>query len=202
MNQLITRSLTMDDMHVERTAEGRTIVARALTYNVPYRVSDDGGASFYKEIWRTGVFAKSIAQRGSKERIPLLTLHDRRKLPVGAVIGVEDGADFIFRAKVSNTAAGDEALELVNDGVLTGVSVGARILTNRAIQGGVERIDAILQEISLAPATFMQMPDAGVLAVRALLDGAEDVQTAEDDPKLITPSLDAARAILAGLARL
>jgi uncharacterized protein len=197
---IVQRSLELDDIVVERTDEGRVIIARALSYGMPYRVSDDGGGSFYEETWRAGVFTKSIKERAG--RIPLLTWHDRRKLPIGATVGMEDSSsDFIFRAKVSRTRDGDEALELIRDGALTGVSVGARVLQQRRQpNGGVERLEAALLEISLAPAPFVQMPDAGVLAVRALSahEGDETTDEAAQEP---TPSLDAARAILTALDR-
>lgn len=196
--QMINRSLDITDVTIERRPEGRTLICRALTYGRPYSVTDDG-ARFYTEVWRAGVFAKSIAQRGPRERIPLMTLHERRRLPIGAVLDVQDNAkDFIFRSKVSDTRDGDEALTLIEDGVLTGVSVGAHILANRAITGGVERVEAALHEISLAPASMSQFPDAGVLAVRAFM-------LPEDEPLLmpdvLTPSLDEARTRLAALTR-
>lgn len=197
---VIRRSLEINDLDVVRSSEGRTIVARALTYNVPYEVSDDGGLSYYHETWRRGVFDKSITQRAG--RIPLLVTHDRRSLPIGATIGVEpDAKAFIFRAKVSNVRAGDEALELVNDGALTGISVGARILNSKRVQRGVERIEARLEELSLTP--FAQMADGNVLAVRALVDEEEETttETHETEEQTDTPALDEARTYLEGLER-
>jgi hypothetical protein len=200
----VERSLELDDLAVERTSEGRVIIARALTYGVPYEVSDDGGAHFYHEVWRSGVFDKSITQRSG--RIPMLVTHDRRALPIGATIGMEaDRTAFVFRAKVSHTRGGDEALELIHDGALTGVSVGARLLNSRPIERGVERIEAALQEISLTP--FAQMADGRVLAVRAQVDPGDDGgddggdgDTGDDDTEG-TPVLDEATAFLESLTR-
>jgi HK97 family phage prohead protease len=200
MIEVINRSLEVSDIDIQRTAEGRTIIARALTYGVPYEVSDDGGRSFYNEVWRAGVFDKSIAQAGAKGRIPLMVIHDRRKLPIGATIGIDaDRSAFIFRAKVSNTRDGDEALELIHDGVLTGVSVGARILNARRTTNGVERIEAALQEISLAPAFLSQMSDGQVLAVRALSTDLGDI--VEQQGPVATPALDDARNFLTNLTK-
>lgn len=195
----IVRSLTIGEVHVERTDEGRTIIARALTFGVPYRVSDDGGRTFYDEVWNRSVFTRTMNHRAGK--IPLMTLHNRMRLPIGAVQTIEDvDGVMAFAAKVSRTRDGDEALELLNDGVLTGVSVGAHVLVNRPLTTGkgVERMEARLEEISLAPAQFAQMPDAGVLAVRAVLaaaDGSDGVAGPATMPA--TPTLDEARSILA-----
>jgi phage head maturation protease len=134
-----------------------------------------------------------------------MTLHNRVRLPIGAVQTIEDIAgSMTFVAKVSRTRDGDEALELINDGVLTGVSVGAHVLVNRPLPdgSGVERMEARLEEISLAPMLFTQMPDAGVLAVRAVLanaDGSDGV--AGTSSSLATPTLDEARTILSKYAR-
>jgi len=201
---LVQRSVALTDVKVTNdTDRGRTIVARALTYGEPYDVTDDGGASFYTEVWRAGVFDRSIQHRSGK--IPLMGVHNRGRWPVGVVRTVENvGGAMIFTARVSNTQEGNDALELLADGALTGVSVGARILRNRAISGGFERVEARLEEISLAPATFTQMPDAAVLAVRAVLAHGEqddDVETGHMGLPVSTPSLDEARALLAQYTR-
>lgn len=194
LDQVVRRALELDDLVIERSSAGRTVVARALTYGVPYRVSDDGGRSTYNEIWRSGVFDKSLTQRSG--RIPLMITHDRRSLPVGATLGAEpDTGAFIFRAKISNTRDGDDALELIHDGALTGVSVGARLLNNRSVdRSTVERVEAALNEISLTP--FAQMSDGQILAVRADIE-VEVVVTDE----AATPHLTEAQAYLESLTR-
>jgi phage head maturation protease len=205
----VIRSLEVADLDIQRTVQGRTVIARALTYGMPYRVTDDG-RKFYNERWRAGVFDKSITQRSapmSAERvladrrgIPLQVLHDGSRLPVGAMIGVEpDRAAFIFRAKVYNSDEGDLALEMIEDGVLTGVSVGARILNQQRTHDGVERIEAKLNEISLAPAYLSQMSDGLVLAVRALITDPEAI--VEPQGPVATPALDDARNFLTNLTK-
>lgn len=196
MNEMIHRSLELDSIDIQRDDnEGRTLIGRALTYGVPYDVSDDGGRTRYQEIWRAGVFAKSIAQRAG--RIPLMLLHDRRRLPIGATIGVDPSSEaFIFQAKISRTRDADEALELVRDGALTGISVGARPLNNRRLTSGVERVEAVLQELSLVP--IGQMTDSGVLALRA---EEVELEVPEVVDPVTTPHLNEAKAYLETLAR-
>lgn len=195
MNEIIQRSLELDSIDVQSDGEGRTLIGRALTYGVPYQVSDDGGRSRYIEVWRSGVFNKSITQRAG--RIPLMLLHDHRRLPIGATIGIDPSTSaFVFHAKISRTRDADEALELVRDGALTGISVGARPLNNRRIDGGVERVEAVLQELSLVP--IGQMSDGGVLALRA---DVVELEVPEVVDEIATPHLDQARAYLESLAR-
>ena len=208
---IVERVLEVDDFHVERavgTAE-RTITARALRYGVPYEVSDDGGRSFYHEVWRAGVFNKSLMQRGDKpltedapfKGIPIHWHHQRSQLPYGAVVGVVDSpSDFVFRARIVNGDRGDEMLELIETRAVNGISVGARPMQNRSFNGGVERIEAALSEISLT--TSAQISDGEILAVRAVMEQDEQVGQEQDDHEVIeTPALDEVTAYLNSLER-
>lgn len=197
----VQRDLTIDDLEVRRDRQGhRTLIARALTYGVPYDVSDDGGVNFYEEVWRAGVFDRSLAQRGSKERIPLLLTHNRQGDIPGSVIGAEPDKDgFVFRAKLYADMA-DGIIDRIEDGVLSGISVGARPLTNRPIKRGIERIEAALHEISLTP--FAQMGDGRVLAVRAHIDTMDEtvkIDETVDDDSGEAEALAEAQAFLAEL---
>jgi hypothetical protein len=72
--------------------------------------------------------------------------------------------------RISKTEAGDEALELVRDGVLTNFSVGFQPLKDlRRKDGVVERVKAHLAEVSLV--TFGAYGDAAaVAAVREVIE--------------------------------
>ena len=73
---------------------------------------------------------------------------------------------------MSNTRDGDEALELVKDGVVDGFSVGFRGLKhNLAKDGVVERTEVALHEVSLTP--FPAYPGALVAGVRSRQDTSE-----------------------------
>jgi HK97 family phage prohead protease len=153
-------------------------------------------------VWRAGVFDKSIRQGSGK--IPILVTHNRMSPPVGVFAGVDpDAKAFVFRARISNTQGGDDALTLIEDGALSGVSVGASIFNNRAFRGGVERVEARVNEISLTP--FAQMNDGVILAVRATItdpdldEPAVDSETNGDEVE--TPALDEARKYLESLER-
>jgi HK97 family phage prohead protease len=189
----LTREYPLEVLDVTRAGaegDGRTLVARALTYNRPEPVSDDGGKTVYVEEWRPGVFAKSLRLRGA--RLPLLTNHDRRVLPVGGVHTWEDSPSALgFTARLADTTGGRDVLELVDMGVLRGVSVGAEPITSLRTPTGVARIEAKLLEISLT--AFPQLAGAEVLAVRhEILDDDPDVPAP-------TPLLDTASAWLDGL---
>ena len=188
MEDRITREHDFEVLDITRSATGRTLIGRALWYNRPEVVTDDGGRTHYVEEWMPQVFARTIAERGN--RIPLLGYHDNRRMPFGAVQQWPDADDaLLFEAKVSRTVAGDELLELIADGAMTGVSVGARPINNRNVmyagQRGVQRVEAKLLELSLC--ALGQLDGAEVLTVRA------------DAPPTTTPRLDAALAFVESL---
>ena len=184
----IHRDCPLDIIDIRRSSEGRTLVGRALLYNERNVVSDDGRTS-YVETWLPGVFSRSIAERGSRGKIALFGRHDIGRWPYGAVQRWDDGPDALgFEAKVSRTTAGDELLELINDGAITGISVGAEPIENRTIPGGVARAEAKLMELSVC--VFPQLAGAEILAVRE-----------RPEPAAGTVRLDAAKAFLDGLTR-
>lgn len=97
----------------KRTIEGYASVAEVV---------DLGG-----DIVSRGAFAESLSARsleGGGWRIPLLWQHDW-STPIGkSLVLEEDSTGLFFKDKLSRTQAADEALELVSDGVIDGVSIG------------------------------------------------------------------------------
>lgn len=126
------------------------------------RVTD--GGPHYDEEWLPGVFEKQI---NAPNRVFVNVEHEKG---FSGVVG--RGAEFRetpegFEGSVRVLAGelGDRALELVNDGALTGVSVEAvPIKSQRTAEGIVQRVKARLTNIALCrnPAFV----DAQVLAVR------------------------------------
>jgi HK97 family phage prohead protease len=181
--EIIQRTIEVDDFTIRRASGDaeRVLEARALRYGVPYEVTDNGGRSFYHEVWRAGVFARSIAQRGG--RIPLHWHHQTGTMPYGAVFEVDDSpTDLIFRARIVNGERGDEMVELVEMGAVNGVSVGANIVRDRKFGGGVERLEAALKEVSLT--SHAQIADGEILAMRAVI---EDEQVGSHTHSITTP---------------
>jgi HK97 family phage prohead protease len=91
----------------------RTISGIAVPYNVTATVSDGTQVMF-----RPGALPVD-------GKAPKLFMYHDASQPVGLVTGRVDTDDgMLFTAKVSKTAAGDDALELAKDGVIDSVSVG------------------------------------------------------------------------------
>jgi HK97 family phage prohead protease len=144
--------------------DGRTLDLRIVPHGVTARVSDDGGRTFYEEEWVRGVFRNKENKPG---KVLVNVEHGKGFSDVvGRGTAFKDsphGFDGEFR--VLSGPDGDKALELVNEGAYTGVSVEAMpIKSERTKEGVVRRISAKLLNVSLCrnPA----FADSRVLAVR------------------------------------
>jgi HK97 family phage prohead protease len=119
----------------------RTITGIAVPYNVPATVSDGTEVSFSKG---------SLPVDGKNPR--LYMNHDANQA-IGIVterVDTEEG--MMFTAKISKTAAGDEALQLALDGVLDSVSVGVNPTKTRANKdGSITVLAADWIELSMVP---------------------------------------------------
>lgn len=157
---LITRGFPAD---LEVRSDGRTVAGIAVPFNTVARVSD-GGPS-YDESFSHGAFSRTIAERG--DRVKLMVQHDRKALPIGrAMLLREDSLGLYGEFRVSQTRAGDEALELLRDGALDGLSVGFRpIAQSGNARSGVVRTQVRLDEVSVV--SFPAYDTARVLAVRS-----------------------------------
>jgi HK97 family phage prohead protease len=119
----------------------RTISGIAVPYGVPATVSDGT-----EVIFEQG----SLPVEGKKPR--LYMNHDANQA-IGIVterVDTEEG--MMFTAKISKTAAGDEALQLALDGVLDSVSVGVNPTKTRANKdGSITVLAADWIELSMVP---------------------------------------------------
>lgn len=171
MNAIINRAVTISNANFgDRILEGI-----AYSFDAPVSASDDGRVQYLEEFARASA-DRSLSQRRS---FPLGLLHPwspgakTSPVPLGAVTFERSDSEgaLLFRAKVSKTVPGDEALELYQDGALDDVSIGARPVRNtfRLSRAGrvVRREEIAIRELSLAPSGMGQRPEAKVLVARA-----------------------------------
>lgn len=142
MNEMQHRSFEML-LEYRASGDGRTITGIAVPYDVEQRINSN-----LTEVFRKGAFADVVR---APFRVKLLRGHDAKALPLGRATMLKETDDGLYaEMRVSNTAAGDEVLELVKDGALDHLSIGFMPLKNRKRDDGViERIKAHLAEISL-----------------------------------------------------
>lgn len=146
--------------HDERTFEG---------YAAAYGNTDSDN-----DIIEQGAFAKSIKESFPAKSIKVLWQHDARQ-PIGIPLEMrEDSRGLWVKSKISRTAKGDEALELMRDGVINRLSVGFSIpMGKSAIEpSGVRRItEGKLFECSLV--TWPANDQAIITGVKTLKEMRE-----------------------------
>jgi HK97 family phage prohead protease len=139
----------------EVDTERRIIRGLAVPYGV---VGFSGG-----QKWQ---FSRGTLRFTDPRRVKLWVQHDKTKA-IGVATTLEDRPEGLFAEfKVARGADGDRALELAEDGVLDGLSIGLKQGGRFATRHGVNHaIEAPLMEVSLTPAPSFD--DARVHAVAA-----------------------------------
>ena len=159
--------------------------------NVEERTFEGYAATFDKDlvddIIHPGAFTKSIQESFPVGKIKILWQHYE---PLGMPIEMyEDTYGLFVKGKVSKTRLGDEALELMKDGVVSSMSIGFNIPYGKSEIGedGVRHIrEVILKEFS--PVTFPANEAAIITGVKAIED-ALDSGVKVDNPDAIIKSL-------------
>ena len=155
---------------LEPSGDGRTLDVRIVPYKTRSRVSDDGGKTFYDEEWLPGAFDRQLI---APNRVDVLANFEHQQGIAGVVArGTElrdsdQALEGTFRMLSHSDA--DKALELVNEGVLTGVSIEAVPLKSIRENGVMRRAKARLVNIALC--RFPAYKGAEVLAVREAAGG-------------------------------
>ncbi len=152
------------DLEIRADGTGRTVCGIACPYGEVAEVSDGGRP--YKESFAFGSYARTIAERGNK--VKFMAAHSRGTFPLGrATLLREDATGLYAELHVSATSAGDEALELIRDHALDGLSVGFSPVAHQwsPDRRSVVRTEVGLREISAV--AFAAYPGAVVLGVRS-----------------------------------
>lgn len=156
------------DFEVQRRGDGRTVFGIAVPFDTPATVNDGQGP--YREVFRSGAFAKMIADEKRSSvgsRVKFLANHNRNQ-PIGkATLLREDTAGLYAEFRVSETTAGNEALQLIRDGVYDSFSIGFAKVQERRDKSSnlVERLEVQLREVSTL--AFPAYATASVMGVRS-----------------------------------
>lgn len=116
------------------------------------------------ERFAPGSLTRTVAERG--DRVKLFRDHDHKRA-IGRAVkwDTDDPRGLWGEFRIANTAAGDEALAEVSEGMLDAFSIGFRaVRTRKAKDGSREVLEAALHEASLAP--IGAYDGARVLALR------------------------------------
>lgn len=138
-------------LRLERSGDGRTLEGCCVPYGEASKVTDDGVTTYY-EVFEPGCFRRNLR---AANRIELRYEH---RDGLGDIVGravelSEEGSGLYGSFRVFDGAVGDQALNLVAEGILPGLSVGFVPLRRggerRTADGSVVRDYCHLEEVSL-----------------------------------------------------
>jgi len=153
------KALKFDDSNVN--LENRTFMGYASTFGNVDEVGD---------IIERGAFKKSIKERGpsGSNQIKVLWQHNE---PLGIPMKMyEDENGLYVEGKVSKTRLGDEALELMKDGVVDKMSIGFSIPKGKMEydeKSGVRKIKEV-KLFEFSPVTFPANEQASITGMKSL----------------------------------
>ncbi|MDB5546466.1 MAG: peptidase [Hyphomicrobiales bacterium] len=143
-------------------------------------ISEDGVFEGYASIFglvdlggdqvAPGAFAQSLTRRGARQ-VRMLWQHDPAS-PIGSWLSIEeDWRGLKVRGRLNLAVArAREALALLREGAVDGLSIGFRVKTARKTAGGSVRrlLELDLWEISIV--TFPMLPQARVTTVKRAVE--------------------------------
>lgn len=186
MSEILVRTFPIERLALVDApdADGRVVTGRCVPYNVAAMVRDPG-TDPYRELFLPGAFRGAAK---APDRVHFKFNHGRAVSDwIGRGLGFvesDEGLDGEFRVVAG--AIGDHALALVDDGIMSGLSVGFEALgrDRRDADGTIVRARCRLVEVSLCPEPAFvgaavtgrrSAPDLAVVEVDAA-DAARDAQ--------------------------
>jgi HK97 family phage prohead protease len=129
------------------------------------------------------VFEAGSIDIADVSKIKLLSQHDVKK-PVGRMIAAETRADGIYATfKLSRSTGGNDALIQAQEGLVSGLSVGAEIIASKPSRDGHTVVTAArLKEVSLVTEPAFKSAQVLEIAAEEVLPAAEP--TTESEPQV------------------
>lgn len=109
-------------------------------------------------------FRKTIMERFPRKKIKVLWQHNE---PIGLPTHMEEDSKGLYVVgKLSKTRLGDEALELMKDGVVDQMSIGYDVVQDTLSDDGATRYLKELVLYEFSPVTFPMNPHADITSVK------------------------------------
>ena len=151
----------------DRSPDGRTLVVCIVPYSISTEVADGPECKPYRELFRPGAFRDQVEDAQSTPLRIWVNIEHRRGLAsvIGHAVRLLDLPGGLYGSfQVHEGDEGDEALAMVREGVLAGVSMQATPLSSRTHDDVRERLRAHLNAVSLVAQPAYA--DAKVLGIR------------------------------------
>jgi HK97 family phage prohead protease/HK97 family phage major capsid protein len=151
------------------------------------------------------VFEAGSIDIADVSKIKLLSQHDMKK-PVGRMIAAETRADGIYATfKLSRSNAGTESLILAQEGLVSGLSVGAEVIASKPSRDGHLVVTAAkLKEVSLVTEPAFKSAQVTQIAASEETDAAtsaidvaiQQLQNAPEETAAVEVLLDSVKQII------
>jgi HK97 family phage prohead protease len=137
-------------------------------------------------------FAAGSIEIADPSKIKLLSQHDLKK-PIGRMIASETKADGIYATfKLSRSSGGNDALIMAQEGLVTGLSIGAEIIASKPSKDGHTVVSAAkLKEVSLVTVPAFASSEVLEIAAEEVIP-VEETQTESETAMENTPEAVAA----------
>jgi HK97 family phage prohead protease len=143
-------------------------------------------------------FAANSIEIADPSKIKLLSQHDLKK-PIGRMTASETRADGIYATfKLSRSSGGNDALIMAQEGLVTGLSIGAEILASKPSKDGYTVVSsAKLKEVSLVTVPAFASSEILEIAAEEVIPVEENPQTesetaVENTPETVAAPVEAA----------
>jgi HK97 family phage prohead protease len=143
-------------------------------------------------------FAANSIEIADPSKIKLLSQHDLKK-PIGRMTASETRADGIYATfKLSRSSGGNDALIMAQEGLVTGLSIGAEILASQPSKDGhIVVSSARLKEVSLVTVPAFASSEILEIAAEEVIPVEENPQTesetaVENTPETVAAPVEAA----------
>ena len=143
-------------------------------------------------------FAANSIEITDPSKIKLLSQHDLKK-PIGRMTAAETRADGIYATfKLSRSSGGNDALIMAQEGLVTGLSIGAEILASKPSKDGHTVVSsARLKEVSLVTVPAFASSEILEIAAEEVIPVEENPQTesetaVENTPETVAAPVEAA----------
>lgn len=161
---------------------GRVFSGYASTFDV-----DLGG-----DIITPGAFKKTI--EGRQQAVKVLWQHNQ---PIGKSMRMyEDSIGLFVEGKVSKTRLGDEAIELMRDGVVDQMSIGFSVPAGKSEMDGNLRVIKEVKLFEFSPVTFPMNENAIITSVKSMKDAIALGQIEQKDLKELSELLTDIKTLL------
>jgi HK97 family phage prohead protease len=123
-------------------------------------------------------FAANSIEIADPSKIKLLSQHDLKK-PIGRMTAAETRADGIYATfKLSRSSGGNDALIMAQEGLVTGLSIGAEIIASKPSKDGhIVVSSARLKEVSLVTVPAFASSEILEIAAEEVIPVEETKQT-------------------------